>query len=68
MTAMEWTDISEIAMALNDCHPDTDPQYISFQDMHRHILALEGFIGHPERCNERILEAIQAAWIEEASE
>ena len=62
---MQWTDIEEIAQALADSQPDTDPRYIRFTDLHRWVLELAGFADAPERSNERILEAIQAAWIEE---
>lgn len=64
---MDWQDIEDIAIALYETRPDTDPQYIRFTDLHRWIMELEGFSGDPNRSNERILEAIQAAWIEEAA-
>lgn len=63
---MKWTDVQDIAVALTDTHPDVDPQYVRFTDLHRWITALEGFDDDPERSNEKILEAIQAAWIEDA--
>jgi FeS assembly protein IscX len=64
---MQWTDIQEIAIALIDQYPQTDPRTIRFTDLHRWIIALDGFNDDPKRSNERILEAIQAAWIEEAA-
>ena len=63
---LRWTDVSEIAMALFDEHPQVDPQYARFTDLHRWVCALEEFDDDPERSGEKVLEAIQAAWIEEA--
>ena len=65
---MIWTDINDIAIELNDSHPDVDPQYVNFVDLHRWVCELEGFDDDPERSGEKILEAIQAAWIEEADD
>lgn len=65
---MKWTDVFDIAMALSDKFPDTDPQYVNFVDLHHWICDLEGFDDDPERSGEKILEAIQAAWIEEAAD
>jgi FeS assembly protein IscX len=62
---MKWTDTLEIAIALTDAHPDVDPQYVRFTDLHRWVCALDGFADEPQRSNEKILEAIQQAWIEE---
>lgn len=58
----------DIAMELVDKYPDIDPQYMNFVDLHRWICELEEFDDDPERSGEKILEAIQAAWIEEAAE
>lgn len=65
---MKWTDIQEIAMALTDKHSDVDPQYVRFTDLHRWVTELEGFDDDPNRSSEKILEAIQLAWIEDAAE
>ena len=62
---MKWTDTREIAMALYDTHPDVDPKTIRFTDLHRWVMELPDFADEPGRSNEKILEAIQAAWIEE---
>jgi FeS assembly protein IscX len=62
---LKWTDTLEIAIGLDEAHPDVDPQYIRFTDMHQWITELEEFDDDPERSNEKILEAIQMAWIEE---
>ena len=65
---MKWTDVYDIAMALTDQYPDTDPQYVNFVDLHGWGCDLEDFDDDPNRSGEKILEAIQAAWIEEATD
>ena len=62
---MLWTDTLEIAEKLFDSHPDTDPKAIRFTDLRQWILDLDDFDDDPNKCGERILEAIQLAWIEE---
>jgi FeS assembly protein IscX len=64
---MKWTDTQDIALALADAHPDIDPATVRFTDLHRWVMALPGFDDAPERSGERILEAIQMAWIDEAA-
>ena len=63
---MNWTDTLDIAIALAEKHPDIDPAGVRFTDLMTWVMELEGFDDDPKRCGERILEAIQAAWIEEA--
>jgi FeS assembly protein IscX len=63
---MKWTDSRDIAIALAEQFPDTDPKTIRFTDLYDWVLALPGFDDDPKRCGEKILEAIQATWIEEA--
>ena len=63
---MKWTDSREIAIALAEKHPDVDPQLVRFTDLHAWVCALEGFNDDPNRSGEKILEAIQAMWIDEA--
>ena len=63
---MKWTDSREIAIALAEKHPDVDPQLVRFTDLHAWVCALEGFSDDPNRSGEKILEAIQAMWIDEA--
>lgn len=65
---MKWTDIYDIAIELAEAYPDTDPQYINFVDLRTWVLALEDFEDDPDRCGEKILEAIQAAWITEIAD
>jgi len=62
---MKWTDTLEIAIALLERHPDIDPAGVRFTDLQRWVLELPDFVDVPERCGERILEAIQQAWIDE---
>ena len=62
---MLWTDTLRIAEALYDKFPDIDPLTVRFTDLHRWVCELEGFEDDPERSGEKILEAIQMAWINE---
>ena len=62
---MKWTDSLEIAIQLADAHPDIDPRLIRFTDLRERVMALPEFDDAPERSGEKILEAIQMAWIEE---
>ena len=63
---MKWTDTVRIAEALYDRHPDIDPLTVRFTDLHRWVLDLDGFDDDPNRSGEKVLEAIQMAWIDEA--
>ncbi|MGE5666366.1 MAG: Fe-S cluster assembly protein IscX [Betaproteobacteria bacterium] len=63
---MKWTDTLDIAIELAERHPDVDPQFVRFTDLHRWVSELPGFDDDPQRSNEKILEAIQMAWIDEA--
>jgi FeS assembly protein IscX len=63
--ALHWTDSREIAIALSEAHADVDPRYVRFTDLHRWICELPGFADDPQRSNEKILEAIQLAWMDE---
>ena len=63
---MKWTDTREIAIALCEKFPDVDPQTVRFTDLHKWVLALPGFDDDPNRSGEKILEAIQMTWIDEA--
>lgn len=63
---MKWTDITLIAEELYDKYPDIDPLTVRFTDLHKWVCGLEGFNDDPNRSNEKILEGIQMAWIEEA--
>ena len=63
---MKWTDTQDIAIALVEKYPDQDPTQVNFVDLYNWVLALPGFSDDPKRCGEKILEAIQMAWIDEA--
>lgn len=63
---MKWTDTYQIAEALADTLPDVDPKTLRFTQLREWVLALPGFNDDPERSGEKILEAIQMAWIDEA--
>jgi len=62
---MKWTDSTLIAEELYDKYPDIDPKTIRFTDLMQWVLELDGFTDNESNCGERILEAIQMAWIEE---
>ena len=62
---MKWTDTTDIAVALSEAHPDVDPLKLRFTDLREWVLALPGFSDDPARSGEKILEAIQMAWLEE---
>ncbi len=63
---MKWTDVRLIAIELAEAHPEVDPKALRFTDLHNWVLALEDFHDDPKHSGEKVLEAIQAAWIEEA--
>jgi len=60
-----WTDVHEIGWRLAEAHPDVDPLGVRFTDLHRWVCALPGFEGDPKKSNEKLLEAIQMAWLDE---
>ncbi len=62
---LRWTDIHDIAIALEEHHPGADNVNLRFTDLHKWIVSLPDFGDDPARSNEKILEAIQMAWIEE---
>jgi FeS assembly protein IscX len=64
---MKWIDSEEIAIALFEKYPDVDPHTVRFTDLRRWVCELENFSDDPNRSGERILEAIQMAWIDEVS-
>ncbi|OYW13394.1 MAG: Fe-S assembly protein IscX [Rhodospirillales bacterium 12-54-5] len=62
---MRWTDVHKIAIALEETHPDVDNVNLRFTDLRAWVVALPGFADAPDGCNEKILEAIQMAWLDE---
>jgi FeS assembly protein IscX len=65
---IRWTDVYEIAERLVEAHPDVKPMTVRFTDLHRWVTELPGFADDPAKSNEKILEAIQMAWLEETEE
>ncbi len=62
---MKWTDIHDIAIELEDAHPDADVVNLRFTDLWQWVRELPGFDDEPKKSNEKILEAIQTAWLDE---
>ncbi len=65
MMGLKWTDSLDIAIELDEKHPDVDPRFLNFVDLRDWVVALDDFDDDPHHSGERVLEAIQAAWIEE---
>lgn len=63
--SLRWTDVLDIAIELDETHPNVDPRKINFVDLRNWVLALPEFDDDPEKTGEKILEAIQMHWIEE---
>ncbi|BBB30976.1 MULTISPECIES: Fe-S cluster assembly protein IscX [Neptunomonas] len=63
--SLKWVDVLDIAIELVEKHSDVDPLKISFPDLYQKVMDLDEFDDDPDRCGEKILEAIQMAWIEE---
>jgi FeS assembly protein IscX len=63
---MKWLDVRDIAIALTEKYPDVDPSTVRFVDLHNYVVELAGFDDDHSRGGEKVLEAIQATWIEEA--
>lgn len=66
--SLKWADVYDIAIELYETYPDVDPRYVNFVDLRSWVLALDSFDDDPERCGEKVLEAIQMAWIEESED
>ncbi len=62
---MIWTDSLDIAIALDEAHPEFDPTFVNFVDLKKMVIALEEFDDNPDKSGEKILEAIQMHWLEE---
>jgi FeS assembly protein IscX len=63
---MKWKDVYDIAIALTEKYPDLDPKTVRFVDLHNYVVDLVGFDDDHSRGGEKVLEAIQGAWIDEA--
>lgn len=64
--SLKWVDVLDIAILLSEQKSDVDPRYVNFVDLHRWVVELPEFSDDPQRGGEKVLEAIQTAWIEEA--
>lgn len=64
--SLQWTDVLEISIQLAESKPDVDPRYVNFVDLHNWVVSLPEFADDPQRGGEKVLEAIQLAWMEEA--
>lgn len=62
---ISWTDTEEIGIQLAEKYPDTDPLSVRFTDLHKWVMELPDFEDDPKKSNEKVLEAIQMAWLEE---
>lgn len=62
---MKWIDVRDIAIALSEKYPAVDPATVRFVDLHNYVVDLDGFDDDHSRGGEKVLEAIQATWIEE---
>ena len=62
---MRWTDIHDIAIELEDAYPEVDILHVRFTDLWKWVQELPGFRGEANQANEKILEAIQMAWLDE---
>lgn len=63
---MKWIDVRDIAITLAEKFPDIDPRMVRFTDLHNWVIALDGFDDDHNHGGEKVLEAIQATWIDEA--
>jgi len=63
--SLKWLDVLDIAIELSEKHEDVDPQFVNFVDLRNWVMGLDDFDDDPAHCGEKILEAIQMAWIEE---
>jgi FeS assembly protein IscX len=65
MKKLRWTDVNDIAIELEEAHPEADVVNLRFTDLWKWVQALPGFTDDPAKSNEKILEAIQMAWLGE---
>ena len=62
---LKWSDVTDIAILLEDKYPSEDNVNLRFTDLHKWVVNLNEFVDNPDASNEKILEAIQMAWIDE---
>ena len=63
---LKWTDSIEIAIQLEELYPNEDNLNLRFTDLHKWVVGLKDFDDDPDSSNEKILESIQMAWIDES--
>ena len=63
--ALKWTDVLDIAIELAEAHSEVDPRFVNFVDLRNWVMQLPDFADDPARSGEKVLEAIQQAWIDE---
>lgn len=63
--ALRWSDVRNIAIELDEAHPDADVVNLRFTDLWKWVQALPDFDDEPNKSNEKVLEAIQMAWLDE---
>ncbi len=63
--SLKWTDVRDIAIALDEAYPDVDPLHVNFVDLRNWVIGLPDFDDDPAHSGEKVLEAIQMTWIEE---
>ena len=62
---LKWSDVTDIAILLEEKYPKEDNVNLRFTDLHKWVVNLNEFVDNPDASNEKILEAIQMAWIDE---
>jgi FeS assembly protein IscX len=60
-----WRDAEDIGIALAERFPELDPLTVRFTDLHRWVMELPEFSDDPKGSNEKLLESIQMAWLDE---
>ena len=50
---LKWTDTLNIAIEPDEAHPDVDPQYIRFTDLHDWVCNLESFDDDPNKSQQK---------------
>ena len=60
-----WTDEDEIAQALADKYPQTNPREVRLRDLCTFVAGLPTFSDDPNATNQEQLQGIQDAWYAE---
>jgi FeS assembly protein IscX len=62
---LHWVDVTDIAIELEERYPEVDVVNLRFTDLWKWVQELPDFADDPKKSNEKILEAIQMAWLDE---